>query len=281
MLFVLDEKQNLQTLQVLTTPYADKIPVNTETLRFAYQKLLNSMQPKVPHANGAKPAYVSGGETVNKLIEAFGVSSLFDDTYYDIESESSQEHSQRILEWTRSSVNKLGDSFPQFVWMFDLVMDTIFQAYSKTVAGGTTNGAVGVLWVDPRETWSDIDMYEFLVHELAHTLLYLHEWRYGLFTSLIRLSEKPTYAMSAIRSQMRPMDKAFHSAVVATDVLLLRELILGHKGQRELHPETEDLVPMVLRSIESIREVNNRENMLTEYALSLLEQCHEKVTKIA
>ncbi|MDG4658581.1 HEXXH motif-containing putative peptide modification protein [Ectobacillus antri] len=176
---------------------------------------------------------------------------------------------------------KLGEQYSKFIWMFDLAMDTIFQASSNVVTGGTTNAAVGILWINPRDTWSNIDMYEFLVHELAHTLLYIHEWRFGLFTDLSRLTDKSTYAMSAIRSQMRPMDKAFHSAIVATDVLLLRELVLGHKGQRELHPDTNDLLPMILKSIQSIQEVNNNKGMLTEHASWLLSECHKKIAKIA
>ncbi|SDC48170.1 hypothetical protein SAMN04488112_108178 [Melghirimyces thermohalophilus] len=279
-MFVMGDRANVQTIQVLSAPFADSELNSFESLRCAYIKLLSSMQPKVPHSGGYNPEYVTKLNKVQTFIKTFREESNIDDTYYDMDFEGSLIQSKKVLEWTQTAVDKLGKQCPTFHWIFNLIMDSIVHTTSNNAVGGTSSHLVGVLWINPRENWSDIDMYEFLVHELGHTLLFLHEWRYGLFTSYERLPDTDTFAKSAIRSQMRPMDKAFHSAVVATDVLLLRELIIGHKGKRILHPDTSTLVSMVGQSIKSIREVNMRQGILTDYALGILDQCEDKLKKV-
>ncbi|MCA1054942.1 hypothetical protein LCM10_08090 [Rossellomorea aquimaris] len=281
MLLVMGEKENIETLQVLSMPFKEnEESLNTrDSLRKSYLKLINEMQPHLPFANELFPSFVLDKERIQKFINVFSIETSIDDTYYDMSLEETRRYDS-IYSSVKNAIKNLGEKYPPFEWIFNLALDSIIFSSSKIAVGGTASSLVGALWINPRENWTDNDIYEFLIHELGHTLLFLNEWRYGLFTSEERLNEKETYGLSAIRSQLRPMDKAFHSAVVATEVLLLREYVIGHEGEHHVHPDTKDLIPMVRKSIQSIRSVHKRENILTENALLILDQCERKLNQI-
>jgi hypothetical protein len=279
MLLVMGEKENIETLQVLSMPYAEGTLDTRDSLRKSYLKLINDMQPHLPFSNELLPSFVLEKDRIQKFINVFSIETSIDDTYYDMSLEETQQI-DLIYSKVKGSIKNLGEKYPPFEWLFNLVLDSIIYSSSNIAVGGTASSLVGALWINPRENWTDNDVYEFLIHELGHTLLFLNEWRFGLFTSEERLSEKETYAMSAIRSQLRPMDKAFHSAIVATEVLLLREYVIGHEGEHHVHPDTKNLIPMVQNSIQSIRSVHKRENILTENAISILDRCEKKLNEI-
>jgi len=277
MLFLLGAKQNLQTIHTLTVPYTTGAPLTTQELKRGYQTLLQETQPSVPRAQGASPTYVSDLATVTKLYDVFTAHSSLDDTQYDIRLCNSEGRSHEVLKWTEQVAQQLGELHTPFSWLFNLAIDSVFYAASTNATGGSTSNAVGVLWVNPSENWAERDMQEFLVHELDHNLLFLHEWRYGLFRNYSRMADPSAYAKSAIRANMRPLDKAFHSAIVAVDVLLLRETVIGHGSGHVLHPPTEKLIPKIIDCAESIRELDLRENLLTDDARLLLDRCHDQV----
>lgn len=275
MLFLRGEKDVLQTINILSKSLQiSGLDNSYDSLAKKYKMLLNEVQPGIPHSNQLYPMYLTDPQIIQRLLETFGTKSAADDTYYDLDAASMNE-SEIILNKTRESVKALGDEYPPFSWIFNLVMDTVFNVSSKVASGGTTSAAVGVLFIDPRKNYTKEDFYELLVHELGHTLLFLTEWRYGLFNDVTRITDFNTYAMSAIRNQSRPFDKAFHSVVVSIEILLLRTNVIGHEQKRFLHPSTAKLIPMVNQAIESIRETDKRENMLTPYGKNLLSDCRK------
>lgn len=273
MLFLRGEKDVLQTINVLTKPYQIiNNPISYDSLKIAYHKLLTDIQPEIPHSDSLNTDYINDIEVVKEFMTIFSTESLVDDTFYDIEQ--SRDHvTNEILDKTKSSASKLGEKYPPFNWIFNLTMDSVFNASSQIASGGTTSGAVGILFANPRNNYTDEDMYEFLVHELGHTLLFIYEWRFKLFNDPKRIIEPTTYALSAIRNQLRPMDKALHSVIVAVEILLLRDKVLGHDYKHSLHPSTHELIPMVNASIESILNTDRRENMLTGFGKTILNEC--------
>jgi hypothetical protein len=279
MLFLKGERSVIQTINVLSKPYQKKNTDPTfDTLKSSYQKLLGEIQPWIPHSKENKTEYVTDFKVIKKWMEVFSTESLADDTFYDME-QARQSKAIQILNRTMAAASKLGEKCPEFMWVYNLAMDSVFNVSSKIASGGTTSAAVGVLFVDPRDHYTEEDIYELLVHELGHTLLFLHEWRFGLFNNVMRLPEPQTFALSAIRNQMRPFDKAIHSVLVSIEVLLLRERVLGHNQKRYLHPPTDELVPMIENSIESITFTDNKEKMLTEFGKNILADCKNEILK--
>lgn len=281
MLLALEKKELLKTISILTTPFiVDKDNINFNEVKLAYIRLLNDMQPEIPHSESLYPEYIVDPILTKNLIGFFSLESNHDDTYYDLSGDSSIEENKQVLNNVKVTSEKLGEIVPSFRWFYDLVFNQVFYANSVIAAGGTTSTAVGTLFLDPRKYWLEEDLFEFLIHELDHTLLFLHEWAYGLFKSHQRLGNPETFALSAIRGQNRPMDKAFHSAIVATDIVLLREYYLGHDHNFNLHPPTTDLLTSIKLSFNSIIEVNQKEDILTDSALSLVKNCQMKLNKI-
>lgn len=277
MIFLLDKEEIIKTFRVLTTPYNSKNgKIDYNNLKISYNKFLKEMYPDVPYSDKNEPEYITNSSLNKNLIKIFSIESSIDDTFYDL-SENFSPKTVEILNRMKESADKLGELCPEFHLFYNLSFNSIFHSDSKIASGGTTSSAVGILFIDPRDYWIEEDYYEFLIHELGHTVLFLQEWRFGLFSSQLRLKDSNTFALSAIRGELRPMDKAFHSALVATDVLLFREKVIGHNHNFTLHPNTNKLISMVNSSFESMLEVNKKENILTKHALLLISRSQNKL----
>lgn len=269
MLLLKGEKNVLETIYILSAPYKKINSKSINSLKEAYTFLLNDMQSDIWHSNKANTEYVTEENTIRNLIKAFQTESLVDDTFYDME-ETEQFNMLKVLKETEAAVRALGDKYPPFSWVFNLAMNSVFNVSSRIASGGTTSAAVGSLFIDPRGKYTENDMYELLIHELGHTLLFLYEWRFGLFNDQNSLLNKETFALSSIRNEYRPFDKAFHSVLVSLEVLQLRNRVLGHDILTVLHPPSEILIKSVRRSVESLIEVNSKKNMLNKFGSSLL-----------
>ncbi|MGE7926852.1 aKG-HExxH-type peptide beta-hydroxylase [Lysinibacillus xylanilyticus] len=278
MLFLKGEKDVLKTISILSQKYSNGNSSYTE-LKNAYTNLLDNLQDWVPHSHTLKTNYITDIDTTTKLFKVFNSESLADDVVYEMQK-SNNEKAKNAMNTIYNAAENLGSIYPPFHWIYNLVIDTVFNISSESISGGTTSGAIGILFADPRSNYTNEDIYEFLVHELGHTLLFLYELRYGLYTDSKRIPDKNTFALSAMRKQLRPIDKALHSVVVATEVLLLRDKVLGHKHSCVLHPSTDELIPAVNISIESIFEMNRKENILTSYSENILKQCHEFINTL-
>jgi hypothetical protein len=269
-------EKNLASIWALSEPYADSEVPTSQQVRDALWQCLDANQPDVPRPRGPIE-FLSGGETRDELLRIFNTESRLDDTPYQLTSAEDDEVGAEKLRRVRAALEELEDLDPTTKSIFDLTMFAVFWAPCGTAAGGTTSQALGVLWADPRDSWERRDYLEFLVHELAHNLLFLSEWRYGLFTSPEAMTDRSNFALSAIRQTVRPLDKSLHSVIVGAEVLLAREEVLGHTEEVGLHPGSAELRRGVAESIDSIREVAARSEVLTPHAVELLDLSDEVV----
>jgi hypothetical protein len=162
--------------------------------------------------------------------------------------------------------------------VFDLVIHTIFFHRASHSGGGSISSAPGVIWCSHRRKWSTIDIAEFLVHELTHNMLFLDERRYEHYTDPQLLADPETYAVSTVLRRPRPLDRTFHSLVVACEVLSFREEN-GEPATPLVHPSTQDLLRACRSTIEGIRAVLARRPVASERFLEVLERVDER-TKI-
>lgn len=273
-------EQNLATILALSRPYAVEGQTGTEAVRDALLCCLNANQPGVPRPRGPIE-FVRAEGKYESLLEIFNMESRLDDTPYRLDTGARDETGAEKLTQMRSALEELGRRDPTTRSIFDLTIFVVFWAPCGIATGGTTSQALGVLWADPRRAWSERDFLEFLIHELSHYLLFLSEWRYGLFSSPEEMTNRANYAASAIRRAVRPLDKAFHSVVVGTEILLAREEVLGHTEATGLHPGSVELRDGVAHSIDSIAEVAERGGVLSPHALQLLDRSREVVEEMS
>jgi hypothetical protein len=286
MLHLFGAEENLRTITALAFPFLEKNqPMTLAILKRAYRDFLRTVQPSVPSETGTGPTYVQETQRVLDYLSVFSADSALTDTRYQFgtvskTSETIDSDAQKALSWTLKCADALTRRDETFAALFPLAMNAIFQAPSGIASGGTTSAALGVLWVDPRDSWSDRDLQEFLIHELNHTLIFLDECRFGLFTSYPELLKQENWVTSAIRKTVRPLDKAYHSAIVAADVLLAREELLGHPDSAVLHP----LSPaMAQGAMEAIRDISlpPTRDLLTPHALETLDRCRQEVERLS
>jgi hypothetical protein len=282
MFHLLGLEANLETVIVLARPYVSDLrgPIDGDGLRQGYRRFLEDLQPQVPTSDLPGPCFVTEPETVRVLLELFGAESELSDVRYVL-AEGDSRGATEALGRTRSALLELRELSPALESLFDLVVTTVFAAPSRSADGGTINTALGVVWVNPRPSWSTVDFLEFFVHELTHTLVFLSELRHGLYARPAELADPANFALSALRRTPRPLDKALHSAVVAAEILLAREATLGHPEYPVLHPATADLADGALASVESIAAVAADRDLLLPHALELLERCRTAIAEVA
>lgn len=164
---------------------------------------------------------------------------------------------------------------PQLAALFDLVIHTLFYARSPDSGGGSNSSAIGVIWCANRRSWSDDDLHEFFVHELTHNLVFLDELFHQHYFDLNEVAKPENYATSAILKTGRPLDKVFHSIVVAHEILQWRNRH-GEPTGPMVHPPSSALIKNCLTSIASFNSVaRTKPSLLTERPRQLVSLIEE------
>lgn len=247
--------------------------------RRAYLRYLSSIQPEIPQPIDGKLDFEYRPHSIDSFVRAFNENSRLTDKYYRLEPNSEVELGLRVAEVKRH-YQQISKDIPQFKALCDLVVHTVFIAPSEQAGGGTTSSAIGVIWANPRGTWSHEDHLEFFIHEVTHTLMFLDERRYTHYTQLRAALDQANWAESAILGQRRPTDKALHSLVVATEVLLYRESQGWPELKLRLHPPTDMLLKGAVRSAESLSEVIKNRKVLSDRGVWLVQRCKAELLRI-
>ena len=174
-----------------------------------------------------------------------------------------------------AAIERIGAVNPALRRVFDLVIHTLFFHRSRNSGGGSVSSAPGAIWCSPRRQWSLTDTAEFLVHEFTHNMLFLDERRFEHYVDPQVLQQPGNFAVSAVLKIPRPLDRAFHSLVVASEVLSFR----GENGEPEtpqVHPSTWELAHACQGTIDGIRAVISQKALVTPRFMDILEQVDAK-----
>ena len=164
---------------------------------------------------------------------------------------------------------------PPLKRLFDLVIHTLFFHRSRESGGGSVSSAPGTIWCSVRRNWSLPDICEFLVHEFTHNMLFLDERRFEHFRDPLLLQKPENFAVSAVLKIPRPLDRAFHSLVVASEVLSFRDEN-GEPETPHVHPCTHDLARACQATLDGIRTVIEDKDLVTPRCLEILERVEER-----
>lgn len=218
-------------------------------------------------------------ETLSKVFLENGP-SLLDDldqltaiSLNPVDTDQSRKSSQIL-----SALNLLRGFLTDYETIAELLITDIVILPSSIANGGSTSDGLGIVWANPERNWRTLDSVEFIVHELTHQCMFVDEicerhYNYKL------LLKKSNWAQSAILRKLRPVDKVLHSIVVATELILFRELT-GHPATARAHPPTSKLIDQSRAAIKSLRDVIDRcPDLLTARALDILENCDNLITK--
>lgn len=162
-------------------------------------------------------------------------------------------------------------------WLIHTLFHTIFFAHSKTMAGGSTSNAIGVLWLNIPQSFTVSDLTEFFVHETAHQLTFIDEIIYGNHYDYKKIKNNDLYTRSAILNMFRPADKVFHSVIVAHTIVSYRKKIIGNNFGVNIHGRTNELLNNAISSSEMLLNVDNKHKILTDRGRYLIMKCHKSL----
>jgi hypothetical protein len=263
MFYLVGPKHCLETVIALSCE-AGKSPSDLGDLRESYVSFLRRTQSAIPEEVGPEfgiSSYSTGDE---KLRPPFG---------YGLEEPAWGKGETWDLELLKEAHALLVDISSSLGDLFDLVTLWVYSPSAPVRPGsGTLYCGNGLMYVNPAADWEVGDVCETYLHELTHILLSLDEYRFGHYGSYAQMEEERLFAPTAILQRPKPVHLAFHSAVVATEILSLREDLARFGVESELHRPTPKLAATTGESLAAIRELCESEpSLMTPRGQELLE----------
>lgn len=288
MFHLLGIQKNIET--VVTLSYKQLLDEKTQDvtgLKRAYRNFLKNIQVanSVPEQDSPNVFFASEPSVINNLIQLYKIESALNDrsqttVIINQGSEESLEYISKSRQRCESEFLKFKTSYPENASLFELVINYVFCAPSKVAGGGSISNSIGVIWASPRANWQSEDFVEFYTHEFTHNLVFLDERRYQHYVDYDLILNPDNFCKSAILCTPRPLDKVFHSLLVATEVLLLRENIIGHPNNPKIHPPSEVILQNCFDTINSIERLQGINKLLTTRGIELMNLCAEKLNII-
>ena len=189
---------------------------------------------------------------------------------------SSREQAAGVIE---KGCQHLRDVNEDLYEVFDFAIHTVFYHRSSCTGGGSVSSLPGVIWCSPRLEWSLNDMSEFLVHELAHNMLFIDERRFRHYVDFDDIAKPENYARSAVLMRNRPLDKVFHSLIVAHEVLAFR-LENGEPDNPMVHPNTFEMLEAAFVTVDSIKDTISKAELVTDRFIYLLDEVELSLKKL-
>jgi HEXXH motif-containing protein len=179
-----------------------------------------------------------------------------------------------------AALQLIQDIDPGLRYMVDLLVTDLVILDSGADGGGSASQMPGVVIMSPRKdqettdpktgqqvtqtAWEVLNYAMCLVHEALHLALFVLDMVYGTFTKTSAELEGERYrALSAVKiGQMRPLDKAFHAAIVAVPLMFMEHAC----GKT-------DLVDLYTKSLGgACVSLENQREYFTSYGAMLLDE---------
>ncbi|MEU9404802.1 HEXXH motif-containing putative peptide modification protein [Streptomyces sp. NPDC048281] len=162
------------------------------------------------------------------------------------------------------ALNLINEVSPELRHMVDLLVSDLVIVNSGADGGGSASHMPGVVVMSPGPNWAVLDYAMALVHEGMHHNLFVADAVYGTFTLSSSELEADEYrALSAVKiGQRRPLDKAFHAAVVTVPLMYMED----HQGKTTL-------VDLYTKSLsDACHDLKKQRPHFTEYGRLLLDE---------
>lgn len=267
----------IETVYTLSAKYFQKSPKTLVELKDGYLDFLRWYQPNLSIPAYQTSVFIDDEGHESNLVSLYKLDSLLNDR------QQSQIIGDRVSDVRRiemriaaqKSMDIIQEKSSATFDILNLVIHAIFFHNSIKAGGGSTSNAVGVIWLNNKKDWSIGDLAELLIHELTHNLVFLDEIRYLHITDYKLLTQPENYALSAILKTKRPLDKVFHSIVVAAEVLMARDTFIGHQTNPRVHPPSDSLRYNAMNSLNSLYALPNIDSLLTSRGLEIMSRAKE------
>lgn len=274
MIDLIGSSKTYETIAVLSAEGNSLNFKNFNELEKSFHGFLKSYQPDVPRLDELGTNIIKNKDIEQNLVDLFYTESLLDDMDQSSTIGSSLESEFKNSERKVSSaIDFIKTNIPEMYFVLQNTIDSIFLRRSDISGGGSTSNAIGVIWINHRDHWSQNDLVELLAHELTHNLVFIDELRYLHYSDYDEIVSEANYSYSAILQTKRPIDKVVHSIIVATEVVSLRNNHLGEPKNPCVHPPSTKIIEQTLSAYDSLKSMSNYEELTTERSRYLLDAC--------
>ncbi|MEV3860680.1 HEXXH motif-containing putative peptide modification protein [Streptomyces sp. NPDC050095] len=223
-----------------------------------YRETLSKLRPMPADQEGLHISYENGAWadhcTVNKIFAHIfkGASVTDGPTRKDWET--------KVVE----ALDLIHEISPELRHMVDFLVTDVVVVNTGADGGGSASHIPGVVVMSPGREWDVLDYAMCLVHEGMHLNLFVGDAVYGTFTLPSTVLEEDQYrALSAVKiGQKRPLDKAFHAAIVTVPLMYMEQ----HQGRT-------NLVRLYTESLrDACTDLDKQRPHFTEYGRLLLDE---------
>ncbi|MGW6021051.1 aKG-HExxH-type peptide beta-hydroxylase [Streptomyces sp. NPDC055099] len=163
------------------------------------------------------------------------------------------------------ALEHIQDISPDLRRMVDLLVTDLVVLNSGADGGGSASHMPGIVIMSPSPTWDIPDYAMCLVHEAMHLNLFVGDKVYRTFNRPSSELDSPEYyVLSAVKiGQQRPLDKAFHAAIVTIPLLFME-----YRRGLDLGPSGTGSFPLR----ESCEDLKKHRDVFTDYGKMLLDE---------
>lgn len=247
--------KNLVTLIGVRNFQAASSLSTLENVQFEYRNFIRQLQKRVPGGEPGRTNLATNFAAAKQLRNYFVNNSCLDDKTQGGAITEAADPTANVKErLILRALEEIALYSPEHKTLFDTLITDIFIMPSDVAKAGSTSMAIGVVWANPRVDYALHDVMEILIHELTHHAMFIDEIRHTHY-QYAAISNKATWAYSAILRTPRPLDKVLHSIVVATEILLLRQQLIGHPVCPRVHPPSATMYKQLSDAISSVESV--------------------------
>ena len=259
MKFVTGYSENIKNIARLGKLTTNQSPRNFNELKKSYNHYLKTYQPECLDENSANPQLrvINDNTIKNRLINLFSIKSNLNDLSQDnLINNPDASFDVVYVEKFNEALNLIKKTDLELFDLLNLAFNYCFFAGSSKAAGGSTSSALGVLWMNPKLSWTQFDYVELMVHELTHQLLFIDERNYRHYLSYDLMNQKEYFAHSTILKKSRPLDKVIHSFFVGLNLVLFRQALDIQNHDITLHPQSNVIIDSLKRTLDSLTQVH-------------------------
>lgn len=263
MFYLYSPESCLKTIFLLASTINHKPIQSVSDLKDNYLLFLkNFCNDCLPNQSNDSEQFCFNAERIKTMSMKYEDDGILTDLKSHIDLDTPLSSMREALNCVQQGKSLIAKINPYLIEIFDLTIHTLFYARSTHSGGGSVSNAPGVIWCSVRRNWTDMDIAEFLVHELTHNLVFLDELCYQHYTDVLALANEKYYAKSTILNKQRPLDKTFHSLIVAHEVLSYRQQA-GEPENPHVHPNSAKMLASCKKTISSIKFVIDNNSIVT------------------
>lgn len=253
-LSILNRKNIEENIDVFLNHFYKSEFISSEDKRSKYFFALNELQKNsIPISKDSIFIKENPNNDIFKFLlinEQFSENNNKTHLYY----KSNKEIKESILK-ALSLIESLN---PSLYILINKLVGTIIFSRNGDFSSATAQTHLGIIFLNPTDSWSIDDYAEAIYHEFIHLSIFLEDMIHSLFIRNDQIDEP--LVKSVLRGVNRPLDRSFHAAIVSIGIMHLHYMLGNSKNS----------VMYMSELSEVIEELSQMENFLDTKGKELL-----------